>query len=82
MTLYFIFVELKLDSTIINGMLQSGSPRNALLVLSCYVDDANTSFTTVTTNDTQRTSSTTNDSSLEIADKLKLCDISCPWQVN
>ena len=70
--MFVSYVALNLDTTMINAMLRSGSPKNALLVLSCHLqregDKPNSGFPA-------------NDSSLEIADKLKLCDISCPWQV-
>lgn len=60
-------LEVKLDTTMISAMLRSGTPRNALLVLSCSLNNEGTTPTK---------------STLEIADKLKLCDISCPWQVH
>ena len=77
---YLSILELKLDTTMINAMLRSGSPRNALLVLSFFVDKKTEDTNTPAETDAQ-TPSATNDSSLDVADKLKLCNISCPWQV-
>ena len=58
----------------ISAMLQSGSAKNALLVLSCSMKNKEQG-------DPNRPATATTDSSLQIADKLKLCDITCPWQV-
>ena len=65
----------------IKAMLCSGSPRNALLILSCSLQKQEDT-TAANTDGDKKPSPPSNDSSLKVADKLELCDISCPWQVS
>lgn len=59
-----------MDKIMLKAMLHSGAQRAPLLVLSCQFQSA----------EVEDVNSTM--PSLDVADRLKLCDINHPWQVS